>query len=80
MPPPVVRDKASAQPLDDRARIKAREEKKRTQQANKLALARESTLDYRLGIKGRDRPTGIPNPATIKGWNSLIEDKIEVCP
>ncbi|KJA29573.1 hypothetical protein HYPSUDRAFT_60431 [Hypholoma sublateritium FD-334 SS-4] len=77
MPPPVVRDKAAAQPLDDRARRKAREEKKRTQQVNKLALARESTLDYRLGIKGRERPSGFPNPATIKGWNSLIEDKIE---
>lgn len=80
MPPPIVKDKAAAQPLDERARRKAREGKKRTQQANKLALARESTLDYRLGIKGRERPSGFPNPATIKGWNSLIEDKIEVCP
>lgn len=66
-------------PLDDKARRLERGKIKRTQQATKLSEARESTLDYKLGIKS----TGIPragrvNPISLKGWNSLVEDKIEV--
>lgn len=76
--PPPPKNKISQEPLDDRARRKVREEKRRAQQVNKLALARESTLDYRLGIKGREVSGTMLNPSTMKGWNSLIEDKIEV--
>lgn len=65
----------------------AREAKRRNENAGRLEKARESTLDYRLGISrgaalhksydglGRGRP---PNPATLKGWASLIDEKIEV--
>jgi DnaJ family protein C protein 28 len=78
LPPPISPKKAAPQPLDDHARRRAREEKKRTQQAGRLTQAREMTLDYRLGIKGTQISAGMPNPTSVKGWNSLIEDKIEV--
>ncbi|KAF9480164.1 hypothetical protein BDN70DRAFT_805663 [Pholiota conissans] len=81
MPPPPVTKKTTTQPMDDRARRLAREEKKRTQKVGRLSQAKESTLDYRLGIKGHQMQhqmaSGMPNPTSIKGWNSLIEDKIE---
>ncbi|KAJ7599259.1 hypothetical protein C8J56DRAFT_769726 [Mycena floridula] len=65
IPPPV---KASALP-------KAKE--KRFQQAARLDRARESTLDYRLGLK-KDHVAARPNPVSIKGsWSGLVEDKIE---
>lgn len=69
-------------PIDERARKKEKENKKRTQHASRLTRAKESTLDYRLGIKSTSRtarPQGDrPNPVSLKGWTSLIEDKIEV--
>lgn len=73
MPPP---------PLDDKARRQARETKKRTEHAGRLRNAKESTLDYRLGIKGERTTDAVvrrrPNPMGLKGWASLVEDKIEV--
>ncbi|KAH9482233.1 hypothetical protein JR316_0004331 [Psilocybe cubensis] len=65
-------------PLDDKARRLEREKIKRTRQATKLSEARESTLDYKLGIKTTGAPrAGRINPISLKGWNSLVEDKIE---
>ena len=68
--------------LDDKAKRKLRESKKRTEQAGRLRNAKESTLDYRLGIKGPKRPEGAvhqrPNPTSLRGWTSLVEDRIEV--
>ena len=53
--------------------------KKRMQQGVRLSQARESTLDYRLGLKGAAaEQVRRPNPATLKGWASLVEDRIEV--
>ncbi|KAJ6602483.1 hypothetical protein DFH09DRAFT_1124958 [Mycena vulgaris] len=43
----------------------------------RLARARESTLDYRLGLGARSAPASRPNPVNMKGWTSLIEDRIE---
>ncbi|KAJ7640166.1 hypothetical protein B0H17DRAFT_1149087 [Mycena rosella] len=42
----------------------------------RLSRARESTLDYRLGL-GLGAGTRRVNPVNMKGWTSLIEDKIE---
>ncbi|KAJ7471836.1 hypothetical protein FB451DRAFT_1089928, partial [Mycena latifolia] len=44
----------------------------------RLSRARESTLDYRLGL-GTGTSTRSPrvNPVNMKGWTNLIEDKIE---
>ncbi|PPQ89803.1 hypothetical protein CVT25_007408 [Psilocybe cyanescens] len=66
-------------PLDEKARRLERVKIKRTQQATKLSEARESTLDYRLGIRNTSGSrAGRLNPTSLKGWNSLVEDKIEV--
>lgn len=70
--------------LDEKARQKLRETRKRTEQAGRLRNARESTLDYRLGVKGgaksaHDAVRPRVNPTGMKGWASLVEDRIEVC-
>lgn len=64
--------------LDEKALKKEREERKRFQVASRLTHARESTLDYRLGLKNA-RARALPNPVTMKGWAGLAEDRIEVC-
>ncbi|KAF8914441.1 hypothetical protein CPB84DRAFT_1669273 [Gymnopilus junonius] len=78
--PPVVSSKPSGSPLplDDRERRMEREQRKRTEQGIRLTQAKESTLDYRMGIKGARGPiSGRPNPVNMKGWTSLVEDRIE---
>ncbi len=76
---PPSKPAASPLPLDDRARRKEKETRKRMQQGVRLSQARDSTLDYRLGIKGSAAEQyRRPNPVTLKGWASLVEDKIEV--
>ena len=50
--------------------------------AGRIHSARESTLDYKLGLKSGspgERMLRRRNPATLKGWASLVEDRIEVC-
>ena len=74
-----------------RTRILEREKKKKEVYAGRITQARESSLDYRIGKQyvsddGRDarvraapyptRPN--PNPVSIKGWTSLVEERIEV--
>ncbi|KAH9948771.1 hypothetical protein B0H21DRAFT_212768 [Amylocystis lapponica] len=64
--------------LDERAQRKEREVRRRTEQAGRLSRARESTLDYRLGLKGgTTNQLRRPNPVSLKGWASLVEDRIE---
>ncbi|KAG5219677.1 DUF1992 domain-containing protein [Salix suchowensis] len=62
-----------------------RKTQKRKELAGRVANARESTLDYRLGIKGAQSSQASaqhhalrPNPVNIRAWASLIEDRIEV--
>ncbi|KAF7361278.1 DUF1992 domain-containing protein [Mycena sanguinolenta] len=56
-------------------------EKEFNKQLGRIISARESTLDYRLGLGPHARRTGTRvNPVNIKGWTSLIEDRIEVPP
>ncbi|PCH40794.1 hypothetical protein WOLCODRAFT_162553 [Wolfiporia cocos MD-104 SS10] len=65
-------------PMDEKAKRKEREDRRRTEHAGRLSRARESTLDYRLGIrKGAETLHRPPTPATMKGWASLVEDRIE---
>lgn len=69
--------KTESPPADDKERRKQREMRRRTEHAGRLSRARESTLDYRLGIKGS--PGGHrPNPSSLKGWANLVEDRIQV--
>ncbi|EJD36917.1 hypothetical protein AURDEDRAFT_108354 [Auricularia subglabra TFB-10046 SS5] len=53
-----------------------RQQLKRVQGAGRLTKAREASLDYRLRLPSdRDRPR--VNPVTLKGWGSLVEERIE---
>jgi DnaJ family protein C protein 28 len=80
-PSPVSsRPPSASPPIDDRTRRKEKEVKKRTEVAGRLTRAKESTLDYRLGVNNSDVAKQTrPNPVSLRGWTSLIEDKIEVC-
>jgi len=66
--------------FDERSIQKEKEKKKKTLQVERLGQALESTLDYRLGIKIGEQKHLVqtPNPVSLKGWNSIIEEKIEV--
>lgn len=78
-PSPVGRLKVSLD--DERLRKTQKDEAKRTAQGTRLTQARESTLDYRLGISkqpGGGIRRGRLNPVSMKGWSGLIEEKIEV--
>ena len=80
IPPPRPARAPSPLPLDEKARRKERETKKRMEQGTRLSRARESTIDYRLGIKGAAAEQfRRPNPVSLKGWASLVEDRIEAC-
>ncbi|KAJ8462937.1 hypothetical protein ONZ51_g10586 [Trametes cubensis] len=72
IPPPRPARVPSPLPLDEKARRKERETKKRMEQGTRLSRARESTIDYRLGIKGAAAEQfRRPNPVSLKGWASL---------
>lgn len=69
--------------IEEREKKVERSAKRRSEQAQRLGRARESTLDYRLGIrKGEQMNAEIrqrrPMPVNIKGWTSLVEERIEV--
>jgi DnaJ family protein C protein 28 len=75
-----TRRAAQAGPTDDdRTRRKEREVKKRSEIVGRLTRAKESTLDYRLGItKNKAGMQARPNPVSVKGWAGLVEERIEV--
>ena len=56
-----------------------RENNRKSKTIERLVKARESTLDYQLGIQSSATGRGRPNPVSLKGWTNMIEDKIEVC-
>lgn len=57
--------------------------RRRSENAQRLGRARESLLDYKLGIRGTEthgQSQSRPSiPATIRGMVGLVEEKIEVC-
>ena len=70
--------KTTASPvLDEKARKLEKENKKRFQTAFRLEGAKESVQSHRLGVGQRGRTRA--NPLTMKGWRSLVEERIEVC-
>ncbi|PSR76949.1 hypothetical protein PHLCEN_2v8121 [Hermanssonia centrifuga] len=81
IPPSSTSRPLPASALDDKARRKEREAKKRTEHAGRIHNAKESTLDYRLGIKGSKHGASVagrrPVPVNLKGWATLVEDRIE---
>lgn len=75
-----TRGAAQAGPDDDRTRRKEREVKRRSEIVGRLTRAKESTLDYRLGITKtiKSGTQARPNPVSVKGWAGLVEARIEV--
>jgi len=76
-----MRNSTKTGPVDsDRTRRKERDVKKRSEIVGRLTRAKESSLDYRLGIT-KNMKSGVrarPNPVSIKGWAGLVEERIEV--
>jgi DnaJ family protein C protein 28 len=68
-------DSSSRKPSDEHGRKPQIEQRKRELKIERLTKAVESTLDYKLGIK--DVGSRRVNPVSLKGWNSLVEEKIE---
>lgn len=70
--------------LDEVDKVKGptREERLRLAQANRLVSAREGSLDYRFGgVKPNSvshEAKKAANPVSVKGWMSLVEERIEV--
>ncbi|CAA7259335.1 unnamed protein product [Cyclocybe aegerita] len=76
---------------DPQVRRVEKEERKRKKTVGRLTEAREATLDYRMGVgfgakgkvgggvgTGRSPGGGArPNPVSVKGWTSLVEERIE---
>lgn len=70
------------QDMDDQTRRKMAAERKKAVAAGKLIRAKEGVLDYRLGngVRGdgeQSRGYAASNPVSLKGWNSMVEEKIE---
>ncbi|KAJ7280347.1 hypothetical protein C8J57DRAFT_1302347 [Mycena rebaudengoi] len=66
----------------ERARKEEKELRERTKRVGRLTRARESTLDYRLGLGSGKATTTTSGPTraiplSMKGWTNLIDDKIE---
>jgi len=72
-PSPSMRKPPTAQKTD-------RQTIQRKNQAVRLDRAKETTMQYKLGIKQDSGTYSGPKPATLKGWTGLIEDQIEVRP
>lgn len=83
LPPPLparssAKDPSMPNPDDTRSRMMERDKKRKALLAGRLTNAREATLDYRLGKNQGGGEVRRPNPVSLKGWNSFIEDRIEV--
>ncbi|KAF9534664.1 hypothetical protein CPB83DRAFT_780344 [Crepidotus variabilis] len=69
---------SSPTPVDDQTKRIEKEKKRKEVHAARLTKAKESTLDYRLGIiSERKYIPRRPNPTSMKGWRNLVEDRIE---
>ncbi|KIJ20425.1 hypothetical protein PAXINDRAFT_108474 [Paxillus involutus ATCC 200175] len=79
--PSSARSSTGSDDADERTRRTQRKLVRRRQQASRLTRARESILDHRLGINGGgdgQRSSTQINPVSLKDWQSLVEDRIEV--
>lgn len=79
--PPLGSSKGSPTTTKTEGESKAkvdREKVKRVKEATRIENAKERMLDYRYGAGGSTAGVSAPNPTTMKGWQSLIDDRIEV--
>lgn len=68
-------------PVDERARKKVLEIRKRSERVKRLGRAWDLSIEYRHSNSSKstnDAAPSCPNPVSLKGWTTLIEDKIEV--
>jgi DnaJ family protein C protein 28 len=64
---------------DDPKQRKDMEKMRRRMQAVRLTSAKESTLDYRLGLRKSAGLSSLGgNAISLKQWDSIVEEKIEV--
>ncbi|KAF8607807.1 hypothetical protein BDV93DRAFT_487688 [Ceratobasidium sp. AG-I] len=66
----------SVDPQSARGRAERKAEKRFAEGAGRLDRARESTMDYRSGVYGHEGQPRL-NPVSMRGWNALIEEKIQ---
>ncbi|KAH7343758.1 hypothetical protein B0J17DRAFT_643836 [Rhizoctonia solani] len=59
-----------------RTRAKQKAERRFAEGAGRIDRARESILDYQSGVRGQETRSR-PNPVSIRGWNALIEERIQ---
>jgi DnaJ family protein C protein 28 len=72
---------ATATDPDGQPKRKDVEKLRRRMQAVRLTSAREGTLDYKLGLRrdaGLGAGGGPSGTASLRAWNSLVEERIEV--
>ncbi|KAG8774481.1 hypothetical protein FRC12_001957 [Ceratobasidium sp. 428] len=68
----------SGNPLSARSRAERKAEKRFAEGAGRLDRARDSSLDYRAGVHGQGSGGQMrPNPVSMRGWNALIEERIQ---
>lgn len=70
------------QNMDNQTRRQMAAERRKALAAGRLVRVKEGVLDYRLGngvrIDGeQSRGYARSNPVSLKGWNSMVEEKIE---
>lgn len=76
-PRSVTSSDPSLDPTSARGRAKQKAEKRFAQGAGRINQARESILDYQGGMRGQEGRLR-PNPVSMRGWNALIEERIQV--
>ncbi|KAG9105056.1 hypothetical protein FRC06_000029 [Ceratobasidium sp. 370] len=79
-PPRSVTSSPFAKPSSGaRSRAEQKAEKRFAEGAGRLSRARDLTLDYRTGVHGQEGGGGQmrPNPVSMRGWNALIEERIQ---
>ena len=68
-------------PSDETEKNQDRSSKRRSKQAARLGEARESLIDYKMGIgksaQQKDTMHRRANPVSMKGWAGLVEERIE---
>ncbi|QRV87681.1 hypothetical protein RhiJN_15699 [Ceratobasidium sp. AG-Ba] len=78
-PRPVTSNPFATPSSGPRSFAERKAEKRFAEGAGRLDRARESTLDYRIGTHGQESSGGRmrPNPVSMRGWNNLIEERIQ---
>ncbi|CUA70157.1 hypothetical protein RSOLAG22IIIB_00505 [Rhizoctonia solani] len=66
----------SSDPSSARTRAKQKAERRFALGAGRIDRARESVIDYRSGVH-RQETRSRPNPVSVRGWNAMIEERIQ---